>query len=105
MVSRLSKVGVSLVSLDFTAQVSLALNANRSLHTDAFGADCCGGPQGCCGSCFDSSFNDDNFDARAKNAQAHNSADAEPVNSQPVPSQDMSTTVTGDQKPTNVSED
>jgi len=80
-----------------------ALQSWCNIH--AFGADCCGGPQGCCGSCFDSSFNDDDFDERAKNAQANNGADAEPVDSQPAPSQDMSTTITGDQKPTNVSED
>lgn len=80
-----------------------ATERNCCLHTDPFGADvrCCGGPRGCCGSCFDSSFDEDDFDERLKKEQAKNGANAEPVDSQPVPSHGMST-VTGDPKPTNV---
>lgn len=94
-------VGVSFVSSN--AQMSLALNVNRRLHTDPFGADvqCCGGPRGCCGSCCDSSFDEDDFDERMKKEQAKNGPNAQPVDSQPGPSHDMST-VTDDPKPTNV---
>ncbi|KAG8216042.1 hypothetical protein J3R82DRAFT_8039 [Butyriboletus roseoflavus] len=68
-----------------------------------FGADvrCGGGPRGCCGSCCDSSFNEDNFDERMKKEQARNGANAEPVGSQPVPSHVMCQ-VTSDPKSTNV---
>ncbi|KAF8128705.1 hypothetical protein EV363DRAFT_1221404 [Boletus edulis] len=74
-----------------------ALEAWCILHP--FGARCCGsGPRGCCGSCCDNSFNEDNFDEQLKKAQAKNSANTEPVDSQPTPSQGMST-ATGDPKP------
>ncbi|KAN0094703.1 hypothetical protein V8E55_002990 [Tylopilus felleus] len=68
-----------------------------------FGADarccCCGGPRGCCGSCFDSSFDRDDFDEQLKKEQAKKGADTKPVDSQPAPSQGMSAT-TSDPKPT-----
>jgi hypothetical protein len=101
---QLFNVGVSFLSSDLsTTQVLLSLNANRCLHTDPYGADvrCCGGPRGCCGSCCDSSFDEDDFEERLKKEQAKNGANAEPVDSQPVPSHGMST-VTGDPKPTMV---
>ena len=68
-------------------------------RVDAFGADVrCGGPRGCCGSCCDSSFNEDDFEERLKKEQAKNGANAEPVDSQPAPSHGMSTT-TDEPKP------
>ncbi|KAG6380167.1 hypothetical protein JVT61DRAFT_8256 [Boletus reticuloceps] len=73
-------------------------------HTDPFGARCCGGPRGCCGSCCDNSFNEDDFDEHLKKVQAKNGANTEPVESQPTPSQGMST-ATGDPKPTNDAEE
>ncbi|KIJ63649.1 hypothetical protein HYDPIDRAFT_113148 [Hydnomerulius pinastri MD-312] len=64
-----------------------------NLH--AFGADtkCCGGPRGCCHSCFSSSFDEDDFDERMKQDQARKQGDVDkPVDSQPAPSQGMSVT-------------
>ncbi|KAF8556603.1 hypothetical protein OG21DRAFT_1506355 [Imleria badia] len=72
-----------------------------------FGADvrCCGGPRGYCGSCCDSSFNEDDFEERLKKEQAKNGTNAEPVDSQPAPSQGMSTATSEPKPPTNDAEE
>ncbi|KAF8842828.1 hypothetical protein BDN67DRAFT_965251, partial [Paxillus ammoniavirescens] len=75
--------------------ITTALQTWCNLH--AFGANvrCCGGQQGCCGCCCDSSFNEDDFDERMKKERARKERDNnEPVDSQPAPTQGMSVPMT-----------
>lgn len=63
-------------------------------YLDALGADCncCGGPRGCCNSCFESSLNEDNFEKQLKEDTERREAAArrlQVVDAQPAPTEDM----------------
>ncbi|OJA14260.1 hypothetical protein AZE42_06867 [Rhizopogon vesiculosus] len=60
-------------------------------NINAFGANarCCGGPQGCCGSCCQGSLDEDNFDEQLKRETERTKATSQPVETQPGPSDNM----------------
>ncbi|OAX43718.1 hypothetical protein K503DRAFT_64934 [Rhizopogon vinicolor AM-OR11-026] len=60
------------------------------LHTILFGSlKCCGGSQGCCGSCCQGSLDEDNFDEQLKRETERTKATSQPVETQPGPSDNM----------------
>ncbi|KAJ8596046.1 hypothetical protein M405DRAFT_806119 [Rhizopogon salebrosus TDB-379] len=71
--------------------VALAGALQTWCNTNAFGADarCCGGSQGCCGSCFQGSLDEDNFDEQLKKQREREKDTSGPVETQPGPSDNM----------------
>ncbi|CAE6481374.1 unnamed protein product [Rhizoctonia solani] len=82
----------AVVVVRFFAQQLLEHGAIRS---ETFGAgngrdSCCGGPRGCCHSCFSGGFDEDSWDK--KDAADRNRAQAEASSSQPAPTPQMDPT-------------
>ncbi|KAG1752137.1 hypothetical protein EDB19DRAFT_1824531 [Suillus lakei] len=72
--------------------VIIATSLQQWCDIHAFGADCkcCGGPRGCCNSCFESSLNEDNFEKQLKeDTERREAAARRLVDAQPVPTEDM----------------
>ncbi|KAH7337722.1 hypothetical protein B0J17DRAFT_629260 [Rhizoctonia solani] len=69
--------------------------ALRHSEHEAFGGgngrdSCCGGPRGCCHSCFSNEFDEDTWDK--KDAEARKKSQTEPSSSQPAPTPQMDAT-------------
>lgn len=74
--------------------VIIATSLQQWCDIHALGADCncCGGPRGCCNSCFESSLNEDNFEKQLKEDTERREAAArrlQVVDAQPAPTEDM----------------
>ncbi|KAG2748541.1 hypothetical protein P692DRAFT_20819235 [Suillus brevipes Sb2] len=74
--------------------VIIATSLQQWCNIHALGADCncCGGPRGCCNSCFESSLNEDNFEKQLKEDTERREAAVrrlQVVDAQPAPTEDM----------------